>query len=185
MGKSYQRKTNRSTRRMRSLPERAVSVETADGRACFQMVLPMNVLLFDVAAEIERTASQAGLLMMKALIDEEVEQVAGRRYTHQPGRKAQRGARRKGPSYSPAARWRSLGRGFGRSRGMRFRCCDIRRSLIHAGWSRPSVIRSCGGSPHRRVSPDGLAFLLSRALSAPRCAILRTAELASRAGRTG
>jgi len=54
------------------------------------MVLPMNLLLFDVAAAIEQTASQAGLLMMKALIDEEVEQVAGPRYAHQSDRKAQR-----------------------------------------------------------------------------------------------
>jgi transposase-like protein len=75
---------------MQSLQEGTVSVETADGQARFQMVLPMNLLLFDVAAAIEQTASQAGLLMMKALIDEEVEQVAGPRYTHQPDRKAQR-----------------------------------------------------------------------------------------------
>lgn len=90
MGKSYQRKTSRSKRKMQSLQEGTVSVETADGQARFQMVLPMNLLLFDVADQIERTASQAGLLMMKALIDEEVEQVAGQRYTHQPDRKAQR-----------------------------------------------------------------------------------------------
>ena len=90
MGKSYQRKTSRSKRKMQSLQEGTVSVETADGQARFQMVLPMNLLLFDVADQIERTASQAGLLMIKALIDEEVEQVAGQRYMHQPNRKAQR-----------------------------------------------------------------------------------------------
>jgi transposase-like protein len=73
---------------MPSLPEGTVSVETADGQARFQMVLPMNLLLCDVATAIEQTASQAGLLMMKALIDEEVEQVAGQRYTHQPDRQA-------------------------------------------------------------------------------------------------
>ena len=90
MGKSYQRRTSRSKRKMQSLHEGTVSVQTADGQARFQMVLPMNLLLFDVAAEIERTANQAGLLMIKALIDEEVEQVAGQRYTHPPDRKAQR-----------------------------------------------------------------------------------------------
>jgi putative transposase len=90
MGKSYQRRTSRSKRKMQSLQAATMSVETADGQARFQMVLPMNLLLFDVAAEIEQTASQAGLLMMKTLIDEEVEQVAGQRYTHQPDRKAQR-----------------------------------------------------------------------------------------------
>lgn len=90
MGKSYQRKTRRSKRKIESLPEGTVRVETTGGQARFQMVLPMNLLLFDVAAAIEQTASQAGLLMMKALIDEEVEQVAGPRYAHQSDRKAQR-----------------------------------------------------------------------------------------------
>lgn len=90
MGKSYQRKTRRSKRKIESLPEGTVRVETTDGQARFRMVLPMNLLLFDVAAAIEQTASQAGLLMMKALIDEEVEQVAGPRYAHQLDRKAQR-----------------------------------------------------------------------------------------------
>jgi len=90
MGRSYQRKTNRSKRKTPSPPQGTVSVETADGQARFQMMLPMNLLLFDVAAAIEETASQAGLLMMKALIDEEVEQVAGPRYTHQSGRQAVR-----------------------------------------------------------------------------------------------
>jgi transposase-like protein len=50
----------------------------------------MNPLLLDVAEAIEQTASQAGLLMMKALIDEEVEQVTGQRYTHQADRQATR-----------------------------------------------------------------------------------------------
>jgi len=50
MGKSYQRKTRRSKRERESLPEGAVSVETADGQARFQRVLPMNLRLFDVAA---------------------------------------------------------------------------------------------------------------------------------------
>jgi putative transposase len=90
MGRSYQRKTSRSKRNVQSLQEGTVSVETADGRARFQMVLPMNLLLFDVASAIEQTASEAGLLMMKALIDEEVEQVAGQRYTHQADRQAVR-----------------------------------------------------------------------------------------------
>jgi transposase-like protein len=90
MGKSYQRKTRRSKRKMPSTPPGTVSVETADGQARFQMMLPMNLLLFDVAKAIEETASQAGLLMMKALIEEEVEQIAGPRYRHQSDRQATR-----------------------------------------------------------------------------------------------
>ena len=90
MGKSYQRKTRRSKRKTPSTPQGTVSVETADGQARFQMMLPMDLLLFDVAQAIEETASQAGLLMMKALIEEEVEQIAGPRYTHQSDRRAMR-----------------------------------------------------------------------------------------------
>lgn len=90
MGKSYQRKTNRSRRKMQKLDGQAVTVELVDGKAAFQMILPMIEMLFDVAKAIEQTASQAGLLMMKALIDEEVEQLAGSRYEHNPKRQAVR-----------------------------------------------------------------------------------------------
>jgi len=90
MGKSYQRKTNRSRRKLQKLDGQAVTVELADGRAAFQMVLPMSEMLFDVAKAIEQTASQAGLLMMKTLVDEEVEQLAGERYSHRPSRQALR-----------------------------------------------------------------------------------------------
>lgn len=75
---------------MQSFQGQTVMVDLADGKASFQMVLPMNPLLLDVAGAIEQTASQAGLLMMKALIDEEVEQIAGQRYTHQAERQATR-----------------------------------------------------------------------------------------------
>jgi transposase-like protein len=90
MGKSYQRKTRRSRRKVQNLQNQSVTVDVAEGQASFQMVLPMNPLLLEVAGAIEQTASQAGLLMMKALIDEEVEQMAGQRYTHQTDRQATR-----------------------------------------------------------------------------------------------
>ena len=90
MGKSYQRKTRRSRRKVQDLQNQTVTVDLGEGKASFQMVLPMNPLLLDVAGAIEQTASQAGLLMMKALIDEEVEQIAGERYTHQTDRQATR-----------------------------------------------------------------------------------------------
>jgi len=41
-------------------------VETADGQARFPMVLPMNLLPFDVTSVIEQTASEVGVLMMVA-----------------------------------------------------------------------------------------------------------------------
>jgi transposase-like protein len=88
MGKYYHKKTNRSKRKMHHFDNNAVTVSLADGKASFQMVLPMSEILFDVAGAIEQTASEAGLRMMKALIDEEVEQLTGDRYRHQPARQA-------------------------------------------------------------------------------------------------
>jgi putative transposase len=90
MGTSYQRKTRRSRRKRQDLAHEGVRVEVAEGKASFQMVLPMSPLLSEVAGAIEQTATQAGLLMMKALIDEEAEQVAGVRYGHQADRQATR-----------------------------------------------------------------------------------------------
>jgi putative transposase len=90
MGKSYQRKTRRSRRKVQNLRDQAVTVDVAGGKASFQMVLPMSPLLSEVAGAIEQIAAQAGLLLMKALIDEEVERIAGRRYEHQADRQATR-----------------------------------------------------------------------------------------------
>jgi putative transposase len=90
MGKSYQRKTRRSRRKMQNLQDQSVTVDVAEGKASFQMVLPMSPLLSEVAGAIEETAAQAGLLLMKTLIDEEVEQIAGARYGHQADRQATR-----------------------------------------------------------------------------------------------
>ena len=69
MGKSYQRKTSRSRRKSQKLKGQAVTVEPADGKAAFQMVLPISEMLFGAAGAIEQAASQAGPLMMKALIN--------------------------------------------------------------------------------------------------------------------
>jgi len=88
MGKYYQKKTNRSKRKTHHFDNNTVAVCVADGKASFQMVLPMSEILFDVAGAIEQAASEAGLRMMKALVDEEVEQLTGDRYRHQPGRQA-------------------------------------------------------------------------------------------------
>src|SRR4030042_1106789 len=88
MGKYYQTRTSRSKRKFHNLNGNAVTVEVADGKACFQIMLPFSEALFDVAKAIEQTASDAGLLLMKSLIDEEVEQLAGSRYHHDPHRQA-------------------------------------------------------------------------------------------------
>jgi len=96
MGKYYHKKTNRSKRKVHHFDNNAVTVSLADGKASFQMVLPMSEMLFDVAGAIEQTASEVGLRMMKALIDEEVEQLTGDRYRHQPQRQAIRWGKEEG-----------------------------------------------------------------------------------------
>jgi len=88
MGKYYHKKTGRSKRKVHHLDKSAVIVSVGDGRASFQMVLPMNEMLFDVAGVIEQTAAELGLGMMKALIDEEVEQITGERYGRHRDRRA-------------------------------------------------------------------------------------------------
>jgi len=96
MSKRYSDKTSRSRRKLQKLPDNAVQVDIADGQATFQMVLPMNAMLAEVASSIEQTASQAGLLMMKGMIDEEVEQLAGPRYDHDHHRQALRWGKQEG-----------------------------------------------------------------------------------------
>ena len=90
MSRKYTKKTNRSRRKLQKLEKNAVQVDSADGQATFQMILPMNALMAEVANSIEQMASEAGLLMMKAMIDEEVEQVVGQRYAHNDQRLALR-----------------------------------------------------------------------------------------------
>ena len=104
MGKYYHKKTNRSKRKMRHFDNNTVTVSLADGKASFQMVLPMSEILFNVAGAIEQTASEAGLRMMKALIDEEVEQLTGDRYRHQPARQAIRWGKEFAAANLPVAR---------------------------------------------------------------------------------
>ena len=96
MGKYYQTRTSRSKRKLHNLDDKTVTVEVADGKASFQMVLPMSEALLDVAKAIEKTDREAGLLLMKSIIDEEVEQIAGRRYRHDVDRRAVRGGKEEG-----------------------------------------------------------------------------------------
>ena len=96
MARSYKRKTNRSKRKMLQLDKKAVTVSLAEGQAAFQMILPMKEALFGIAAAVEQTATEAGLLMIKALVDEEVADLAGDRYGHDRDRQAVRWGRQDG-----------------------------------------------------------------------------------------
>ncbi len=147
MGKSYQKKTRRSRRKVQNLQDQAVTVDVAGGKASFQMVLPMSPLLSEVAGAIEQTAAQAGLLMMKALIDKEVERIAGVRYEHQADRQATRWGHDEGHVIFEGARWRCPGPASARSKATRCRCSAIRRSLIPDGCRRRSPNGFCIACP--------------------------------------
>ncbi len=90
MSKKYQKKTKRSRRQKQDLSGSNVNAQIDGGRVEFQLTLPMNELMTQVAGEIEKLASQAGILMMKAMIDEEVEYLVGPRHAHDENRAAYR-----------------------------------------------------------------------------------------------
>ena len=64
MSKNYQKKTSRSRRKLNKLDGRAVQVDSAKGKANFQLRLPLPELMEDMTGLIEQTCSQVGLLMI-------------------------------------------------------------------------------------------------------------------------
>jgi transposase-like protein len=96
MSRSYKKKTNRSKRKMIQMNKNAATVSLANGQATFQIVLPMGQTFMDIATSIEKTATKAGLLMIQALVNDEVEQLAGERYQHQSDREAVRWGQEEG-----------------------------------------------------------------------------------------
>lgn len=96
MSKKYTKKTSRSRRKLQALNSDGIKVELGNGRATIQMILPMEELMNEVVLAIENMASQVGLLLMKGLIDQEVEQIAGLRYAHYPDRQAHRWGKEEG-----------------------------------------------------------------------------------------
>ena len=93
MGKKYTRKTNRSRRKHSAgFGGKIVGVD----QASVQLSLPIAEIVAGTSDSVEALAAEAGLLVMKALIDEEVEQLAGIRYRHAQGRQAVRWGREEG-----------------------------------------------------------------------------------------
>lgn len=93
MGKKYTRKTNRSRRKLPAgFRGRIVGVD----QASVQLSLPIAEIVAGTSDSVEALAAEAGLLVMKALIDEEVEQRAGLRYRHAQGRQAVRWGQEEG-----------------------------------------------------------------------------------------
>lgn len=87
MGQKYQKQTRRSRRR--SPVQFRGEVVGRDG-ASVQLRLPIAEILAGVQDAVEALTAEAGLLVMKTLIDAEVEEHAGPRYRHTPDRQASR-----------------------------------------------------------------------------------------------
>lgn len=86
MSKKYRTKTKRSKRKTPKHDGEVVEVAESG----VQLLLPIAEILAGVRDSVEAVAGQAGLLVMKALIDDEVAQLVGDRYEHNPDRQAVR-----------------------------------------------------------------------------------------------
>lgn len=110
MARKYRKKTKRSRRKSpKQLEPQLVRV---NGDAV-QLSLPIAEILAGLQDSVESLAGDVGLLVMKSLLDDEVEQMVGKRYAHDCGRSAVRHghdegfvvfAGRKAPIRRPRAR---------------------------------------------------------------------------------
>ena len=123
MPKKYAKKTNRSRRKTPQEPKgRVRELDQETQEVTLQLPLPLTELLCDVRVAVESVAAEAGLLVMKALIDEEVEEYAGPKGQHNSERQGHRWGREEGfvvfsanhdrkdprgaPYRAPRSRWR-------------------------------------------------------------------------------
>jgi len=93
MGKKYTKKTGRSRRKS---PARMRGRIVTQDQASVQLQLPIAEIVCGMGDTVEALAAEAGLLVMKALIDDEVERRVGARYRHAPDRTAVRWGRDEG-----------------------------------------------------------------------------------------
>ncbi len=82
MSKKYAKKTRRSRRKPAENLDEQVSQVEIDGEKAVQLSLPISEILAGIHGAVESVAGRAGLLIMKSLIDEEVEQLAGQERKH-------------------------------------------------------------------------------------------------------
>lgn len=91
MAKKYAKKTKRSRRKAPQEPRgRIGEVDHENEEVTLALPLPLTELLAGVRNAVETVAAEAGLLVMKALIDEEVEQYTGPKDQHNPERQGHR-----------------------------------------------------------------------------------------------
>lgn len=83
MSKKYAKTKTRSRRKSARDPEGQVTGLDSDG-AAVQLSLPINEILAGVHGAVRDVCGTAGLLIMQALIDEEVEQKAGAKHKQDP-----------------------------------------------------------------------------------------------------
>lgn len=90
MRKNYGKKKSRSRRKTRKPQGKVLGFDSDEKEASIRMTLPVGDILAGMHDAVEALAAEAGLLMMKALIDEEVDQIVGARYGRDPKRRANR-----------------------------------------------------------------------------------------------
>lgn len=91
MAKKYAKKTKRSRRKAPQEPRGRVQEVNHEGEeVTLSLPLPLTELLSGVRNAVESVAAEAGLLVMKALIDEEVEQYTGPKDQHNRERQGHR-----------------------------------------------------------------------------------------------
>jgi transposase-like protein len=87
--KKYAKRTNRS-RRKPLREEGEGSVDSSRPVPTVQLVLPIPDILAGLHGAIEETATKAGVLIMRTLLEEEVERLAGEKHKHNPDRQGLR-----------------------------------------------------------------------------------------------
>jgi putative transposase len=87
--KKYAKRTNRS-RRNPPMREGEGSVDSSSAVPTVQLTLPVPEILAGLHGAIEETATRAGVLIMRTLLEEEVERLAGEKHKHNPDRQGLR-----------------------------------------------------------------------------------------------
>jgi hypothetical protein len=87
--KKYAKRTSRS-RRKPPTGEGEGSVDSSRPVPTVQLTLPVPEILAGLHGAIEETATRAGVLIMRTLLEEEVERLAGEKHKHNPDRQGLR-----------------------------------------------------------------------------------------------
>jgi len=137
----------------RKAQESVVSVNTGSAAPSVQLLLPLADVLSGVHESVEQLSIDAGLLVMKTLIEEEVERRAGKRGKHDLDRQARRWGSEDGTLSLAARRFRWSDHGFAAS--------TARRSLSSAT-SASTTTATCNAPSASTSSPASLRATTAR-----------------------